>query len=225
MKNILKKFILIIMISWTFCYSVSCTSLNEGANLNDKEIQVSGNTSPEQLLVNEKNVLSKDYEPSNLTIPNIEFADGVSPEEKHIAGVIAKPLEELVRKAKDEGIILLGNSGYRSYKSQEKTLNNRVKEEGKKLAAAYVAKPGSSEHQTGLCIDMTNKDKYFVSGTKEANWLAKNCYKFGFIIRYPAGKKNITGIEYEPWHIRYVGKTAAKYIYDKRITLEEYLKK
>ncbi|MDY3207118.1 M15 family metallopeptidase, partial [Clostridium baratii] len=82
-----------------------------------------------------------------------------------------------------------------------------------------------SEHQTGLCIDITNRDKYFVKGTKEADWLAENCYKFGFIIRYPYGKKNVTGIEYEPWHVRYVGKKAAKDIYEKGITLEEYLGK
>ncbi|MDS0526288.1 M15 family metallopeptidase [Clostridium sp. SHJSY1] len=225
MKNKLKKIILIIMISWTFCYIKGCTSLNGGASSNDKDRQVSGNVNSELLLVNEKHGLSKDYEPPNLTIPKIEFADGISFEEKHIAGIIAKPLEELIKKAKDEGIILLGNSGYRSYKSQEEIFENRVKVEGKKLAVAYVAKPGFSEHQTGLCIDVTNKDKYFVNGTKEAKWLTKNCYKFGFIIRYPAGKKNITGIEYEPWHIRYVGKTAAKYIYDNEITLEEYLEK
>lgn len=219
MKNGFKKTILIIIICCTFCYIKGC------ANLNNKDIQTSGSVSPELLLVNEKHGLGKDYEPPNLTIPNIEFAGGVSLEEKHIAGVIAKPLEELVNTAKNEGIVLLGNSGYRSYKSQRETFDNRVKGEGKKLAAAYVAKPGFSEHQTGLCIDVTNKDRYFVNGTKEANWLAKNCYKFGFIIRYPAGKKSITGIEYEPWHIRYVGKNAAKYIYDNKITLEEYLDK
>ncbi|EKN36818.1 D-alanyl-D-alanine carboxypeptidase, partial [Clostridium botulinum CFSAN001627] len=130
-----------------------------------------------------------------------------------------------INTAKEEGIILLGNSGYRSYRSQKNIYKNRARSQGKELADAYVAKPGFSEHQTGLCIDITNKDRYFVQGTKEADWLAKNCYRFGFIIRYPKEKKSITNIEYEPWHIRYVGKEAAKYIYDNKITLEEYLGK
>ena len=101
--------------------------------------------------------------------------------------------------------------------------NNRVNAVGRKKAEDYVAKPGFSEHQTGLCIDVTNRDKYFVKGTEEADWIANNCYKYGFIIRYPEGKENITGISYEPWHIRYVGKEIAKQIHNKGITLEEYL--
>ena len=134
-----------------------------------------------------------------------------------------EPLEELINAAKKEGITLMGNSGYRSYSSQKILYNNRVRTEGKKSADAYVAKPGFSEHQTGLCIDITNEGRYFVEGTVEAEWLEKNCSKFGFIIRYPKYKKDITGIEYEPWHIRYVGKDVAQYIYENKITLEEYL--
>lgn len=195
-------------------------------NNKDKLVQETGSNWEENLLlVNEKHGLNKNYIPEGLDIPNIEFTDESDKEEKHVAGVIVKPLEELINKAKEDGIILLGNSGYRSYKLQEKVYISRVKSEGSKLADAYVAKPGSSEHQTGLCIDVTNEDRYLVKGTKEADWLAENCYKFGFIIRYPYGRKNITGIEYEPWHIRYVGKEAAKYIYDNGITLEEYLER
>lgn len=197
-------------------------------NLDEKDKLVNSNsihTKTEMILVNSEHSLSKDYIPEELTVPNISFAAGVEQEERHVAGIIAEPLEELVNAAKEEGIILLGNSGYRSYKSQEDTYTGRVKAEGVKTAGAYVAKPGFSEHQTGLCIDITNEGRYFVKGTKEADWLEENCYRFGFIIRYPYGKKNITGIEYEPWHIRYVGKEAAKYIYDNGITLEEYLGK
>ncbi len=197
-------------------------------SLNDKDKlvqEIGSNGETKLLLVNEKYGLNKNYIPEGLCIPDIPFSDISDDEEKHVAGVIVKPLEELINTAKEDGIILLGNSGYRSYKSQEKVYISRVKSEGRKLADAYVAKPGSSEHQTGLCIDITNEDRYFVEGTKEADWLAENCYKFGFIIRYPYGRKNITGIEYEPWHIRYVGKEAAKYIYDNGITLEEYLER
>jgi len=183
------------------------------------------NIDKELVLVNSEHGLDKYYKPESLTIPDISFASGVSQEEKHVAGIIERPLEELVDAAKKDGVILFGNSGYRSYKSQENTYSNRVKSQGEKLADAYVAKPGFSEHQTGLCIDITNQDRNLIKGTKEANWLSENCYKFGFIIRYPYGKKSITGIEYEPWHIRYVGKNAAKYIHDNEITLEEYLRK
>ncbi len=204
----------------------SVIGINSSLADKDKLVKKNGvNVIPERLLVNRENGLNKDYIPEGLSIPNISFSDNLEDEEKHVAGIIVKPLEELINTAKEEGIILLGNSGYRSYRSQKNTYKNRVKSQGKKLADAYVAKPGFSEHQTGLCIDITNKDRYFVEGTKEADWLGENCYRFGFIIRYPKGKKSITNIEYEPWHIRYVGKEAAKYIYDNKITLEEYLGK
>lgn len=236
MKSGLKKVLVLIIIICGIFYAVDFISAKP-KNINTKEkvfelkggdMSVQGknaNIVKELILVNREHGLSKDYKPEDLTIPNIEFTDEANNEEKHVAGIMVKPLENMVSEAKEEGIILLGNSAYRSYRSQTKTYNNRVKSEGQESADAYVAKPGFSEHQTGLCIDITNRDKYFAQGTKEADWLAKNCYKFGFIIRYPYGKKSVTGIEYEPWHVRYVGKKAAKDIYDKKITLEEYLGK
>lgn len=238
MKKRFKKSLLfiIIIIICGFCYMLKDTvielenssviGINSSLADKDKLVKENGvNISPERLLVNRENGLNKDYIPEGLSIPNIPFSDKSEDEEKYVAGIIVKPLEELINTAKEEGIILFGNSGYRSYSSQKNIYKNRAKYQGKKLADAYVAKPGFSEHQTGLCIDITNKDRYFVEGTKEADWLTKNCYRFGFIIRYPKGKKSITNIEYEPWHIRYVGKEAAKYIYDNKITLEEYLGK
>lgn len=164
-----------------------------------------------------------DYKPEKLVVPNIEFNDDSCNEEKKVSYEIKEPLENMINDAKSDNVVLIGNSAYRSYKSQKEVYNNRVKAVGRKKAEDYVAKPGFSEHQTGLCIDITNRDKYFVKGTEEADWLANNCYKYGFIIRYPEGKENITGISYEPWHIRYVGKEIAKQIHNKGITLEEYL--
>lgn len=236
MKSGLKKLLVFIIIICGIFYVVDFISAKP-KNINTKEkvfelkgedMSVQGkstNIAKELILVNREYGLNKYYKPEGLAIPNIEFTNEATNEEKHVAGIMAKPLEDMVNAAKEEGVILLGNSAYRSYRSQTKTYNNRVKSEGQESADAYVAKPGFSEHQTGLCIDITNRDKYFVQGTKEADWLAKNCYKFGFIIRYPYGKKSVTGIEYEPWHVRYVGKKAAKDIYDKKITLEEYLGK
>lgn len=232
----IRAFSIIVIVICIFWYVAGHTILKSahiningfGGILNDNKAAVQAanvNVSPELLLVNGEHCLSEDYTPKGLKIPDIPFSKTAENEEKHVAALIVKPLETLIDTARAEGVILLGNSGYRSYETQENTYNNRVKSQGQKLADEYVAKPGFSEHQTGLCIDITNKRKYFVQGTKEANWLAKNCYRFGFILRYPKEKKSITGIEYEPWHIRYVGKTAAKYIYDNKITLEEYLGK
>lgn len=234
MKKGFKKSLIFIMIICGFCYMLKSIELELGNSSTSgvdiglvdktnpaKESNI--NVNPERLLVNREHGLSKKYIPENLRIPNIPFTAEVYDEEKYVAEIILKPLEELIDIAKKEGIILFGNSGYRSYKLQKNTYDKRVKSKGKKLADSYVAKPGFSEHQTGLCIDVTNKDRYFVEGTKEADWLEKNAYRFGFIIRYPKGKERITNINHEPWHIRYVGKDAAKYIYDEKITLEEYL--
>lgn len=216
MKRVFKSILGFIIIVLLFLYAVDITSYNHGQEINS-------NINNILVLVNRKNGLDKNYIPKDLSIPEIPFSYGVTDEEMHVAGVMKEPLEELINAAKKEGITLMGNSGYRSYSSQKILYNNRVRTEGKKSADAYVAKAGFSEHQTGLCIDITNEGRYFVEGTVEAEWLEKNCSKFGFIIRYPKYKKDITGIEYEPWHIRYVGKDVAQYIYENKITLEEYL--
>ena len=236
MKKVIKRFIALVIIICGFWHMFDHKESNsKGADIKesvlnfskDNEVKTLENNDGDDklVLVNEEHELDKNFKPKDLTIPNITFVQGTSNEEKHVDKIIKEPLEELFNAARKDGIALLGNSGYRSYKSQENTYNDRVKSQGENIADSYVARPGSSEHQTGLCIDVTNQRQNFVKGTKEADWLDKNCYKFGFIIRYPYGKKYITGIEYEPWHIRYVGKDAAKYIHDKGITLEEYLGK
>jgi zinc D-Ala-D-Ala carboxypeptidase len=224
MRKVYKQILGIIIICgvWYITGNASIFSLNDKDNL----LKITATNGNEKiLLVNEKHGLNGNYVPEGLSIPNIPFSNGADDEEKHVAGIIITPLEELVNAAKKDKITLLGNSAYRSYKSQKNVYDDRVKSQGKKLADAYVAKPGFSEHQTGLCIDITNKKGNFTKDTIEADWLADNCHKFGFIIRYPYGKKNLTGIEYEPWHIRYVGKEAAKYIHDNGIALEDYLQK
>lgn len=234
MKSGLKKILVLIMIGCGIYYIANYISLNVydvgveeiKLNLDEEAILVNeslNNVSTELMLINKEHGVDKEYKPEDLVIPNITFVEGVSYEEKHVAGVIVTSLEELIDTAENEGIILLGNSGYRSYRTQKELYSTRKRLDGEEVADDYVAKAGFSEHQTGLCIDITNRDGYFTAGTKEAEWLAENCYRFGFIIRYPSGKKDITGVEHEPWHIRYVGRDAAKYIYDNGITLEEYL--
>ncbi|WP_196000553.1 M15 family metallopeptidase [Clostridium sp. 1001271B_151109_B4] len=213
-RNILIGIILIVGIWYLKNYS-------ENELINTKEV----NSNFSQMIVSKNYELDEEYKPNKLQKPNISFADESTKEEKLVDKVIKEPLEQLVKEAKSDGIILLGNSGYRSYNTQKKLYDMRVLSDGKEMADKYVAKAGFSEHQTGLSIDITNEERYFVKGTKEAEWLANNCYKYGFIIRYPEGKEYITGVAYEPWHIRYVGEEAAKYINDNNLTLEEYLGK
>lgn len=113
-------------------------------------------------------------------------------------------------------------SGYRSYQTQTNLYNNYVAQYGESIANTFSAKPGQSEHQTGLAFDVGSIDNNY-GNTSAGIWLAQNAHKFGFIIRYPKGKESITGYQYEPWHIRYLGTSVATDIYNKGVCLEEYL--
>ena len=129
---------------------------------------------------------------------------------------------EMQAAARLDNIELFVASGYRSYEYQVDLYNYYVKKDGKELADTYSARPGYSEHQTGLTADINSADESF-EGTKEAIWLNDNCYKYGFIVRYPKGKDEYTGYEYEPWHLRYVGKEFSNKIHEAGdISLEEY---
>ena len=125
--------------------------------------------------------------------------------------------------AKLDGISLVIKSGYRSYATQKSTYNYYVSRDGKTKADTYSARPGHSEHQTGMAVDLNTINDTF-HNTKEAKWLASNCYKYGFILRYPKGKTNETGYKYESWHFRYVGVDLATKLYNNGdwITLESY---
>lgn len=192
--------------------------------ISETSTNASVNSSKYLMLVNKKNPLGLDYEPDNLVKPNVKFLRDTSEESRYMDETAAKALEELFQVAKSENINLIGSSAYRSYKSQVRVLKDEISSKGVDYANKYVAKPGKSEHQSGLSIDVTNEARCFDKTSPEARWLANNAHRFGFILRYPEGKEDITGYNYEPWHIRYVGKDAAREIYNKNITLEEYLK-
>lgn len=128
---------------------------------------------------------------------------------------------ELQEAAKAEGYTLTSASDFRSYETQETLYNNYVARDGKEQADTFSARAGHSEHQSGYTIDVNYAGDAF-NTTPEAKWLADNCWKYGFIIRYPLGKEKETGYKYESWHIRYVGKEMAKKIYDSGLCLEEY---
>jgi len=130
--------------------------------------------------------------------------------------------EEMQAAALIDGISLFVASGFRDYDYQKELYEYYASYDGVEMADTYSARPGHSEHQTGLAADINAADKSF-EGTPEAIWLDENCYKYGFIVRFPKGKDEFTGYEYEPWHLRYVGKEFANKIHEAGgISLEEY---
>lgn len=180
------------------------------------------------ILVNKKHALPGSYIPSNLVNPNVP---SVNSSKTKMAPEAAKALEALFLKAKQDNIKLTAVSGYRSYTRQNEIFASNIKKYGSVAAAnQFSAKPGQSEHQTGLAMDISSPSVNFTltqsyAQTREGKWLKENAPQFGFILRYPKGKENITGYQFEPWHIRYVGKSAALEIAGRNITLEEYLGK
>ena len=170
------------------------------------------------ILVNKFYHLPDNYEPKDLvTLPD-DYNKGTNNKMRKEA---AEAFMKMADAALLENIILKNASAYRSYEYQVNLYDSYVNKDGKKNADIYSARPGYSEHQTGLCSDINTIDSSF-HGTDEANWLLKNSYKYGFIIRFPKNKEKITGYKYEPWHYRYVGENAAKIIYENDLTLEEY---
>ena len=170
------------------------------------------------VLVNKYHKLDTNYIPKDLQ--KVSAGSATLQKEAKIA------FDNMCKDARKENVILYGGSGYRSYNHQKNLYNNYVKQDGKSKADTYSARPGHSEHQTGLAIDIIKSSGHFVYETdKEFTWLTNNAYKYGFILRYPKGKENITGYMYEPWHYRYLGTDIAKEIYELNITYEEYVAK
>lgn len=182
---------------------------------------------PNLILVNKTHKLSSSYVPSDLRIPDVRFISYADPKVKQMKSNAASALEGLFQSAASNNITLLAVSGYRPYDYQQDVYSAKVKKDGKQEADKYVAVPGSSEHQTGLAMDLLSTEYSGLDdgfkNTKAYAWLNQNCANYGFIIRYPADKTDITKYDFEPWHLRYVGVTAAKEIMQKHITLEEYL--
>ncbi|WP_243354461.1 M15 family metallopeptidase [Bacillus litorisediminis] len=182
------------------------------------------------VMVNKSFKLPDSYRPADLVRPNVAFVFGNQQLEKALLREeAARALESLFAQAKKEGITLLAASGYRSYETQNVLFENEVKQVGYEKASMAVAYPGTSEHQTGLAMDITAASVNYILteefGNKpEGKWLANNAHKFGFILRYPLGKESITGYQYEPWHFRYVGTEMAAEIFQNKLTLEEYFK-
>ena len=175
------------------------------------------------VLVNKEFKLPDDYIPSNLEIISNEYAN----DNKYLRSEAKEAFESLSHDAKDLGYKVIAVSTYRDYDYQNRLYNEYVEEKGIGYADKCSARPGHSEHQTGLAVDVegSNNDYDEFENSIEFEWMKNNAYKYGFILRYPRGKEKITGFKYEPWHYRYVGKDAAKVIYEENITLEEYYDK
>jgi zinc D-Ala-D-Ala carboxypeptidase len=179
-------------------------------------------------LVNKQFSLPGGYTPQDLTRPNVPFSFGNQEVDKSLLRREAsKALEKMFANAQKNGIELLAVSGFRSYERQEVLFNAEVKRVGEEQAVQTVAIPGTSEHQTGLAMDISSQSVSLnltetFGETKEGKWVRDNAHRFGFILRYPKGKETITGYQYEPWHFRFVGEKSALTIYEKKLTLEEY---
>lgn len=190
-------------------------------------IQVVAKPESITVLVNKQFSLPDKYAPADLVYPDVPFTFKEKIEKRQMRKEAAGALEKMFAGAKKSGISLAGVSAYRSHATQTTLFNNYVKKDGEEKAKMYSAVPGTSEHETGLAIDVSGSDGKCAAqdcfgGTKEAEWLAKHAQEYGFIIRYPKGKESITGYQYEPWHLRYVGESIAKEIASKGITMEEY---
>lgn len=200
------------------CSSVQTTLRQASIGVSDS---AASQTAWNLLLVNETHAIPAGYSP-DLT----ELSNGVKVDSR-----IYPDLQQMFDTMRAQGIAPVVGEGYRSQEQQEQMMQEKVdalmqegysKKKAKKEAKNWVAEPGYSEHQLGLALDI-NADKSRCDNEQVYVWLAENAWQYGFILRYPEGKEKITGISYEPWHYRYVGKEAAKAIQSQGICLEEYL--
>ena len=171
-------------------------------------------------LVNKYNYLRDDFVPNNL----VEMTTPYSKEGIYLVEEARDNFYKLVDKAKEEGLTIRAISAYRGYTYQKRLYDKYVEADGVNKADTYSARPGFSDHQTGLAIDVDNTTSSFenFTNTKEYQWMLDNSYKYGFILRYPSGKESITTYQFESWHYRYVGLKLAKKIKASNLTFDEY---
>ena len=180
-------------------------------------------------LINRDHRLSRDEVPYVLALPQVEPSRAEKLKEIYLLPEAAEALEALFEEAARAGYTLYAVSGYRSYALQASLYRAKVSAVGERRAGLLVAQPGTSEHQTGLAMDIngrTTLSQGLVEAfghSPEGIWVANQAHRFGFIIRYPLEKTDVTGYSWEPWHLRYVGVGHATAIYVMDVTLEEYV--
>lgn len=180
------------------------------------------------VLINKENAVDASYVPEDLKTVSY-YAKDRSAAGRSMRQEACDAFNALSEGAAAEGYTIVVTTAYRSYDFQASLYNSYVKAHGQAEADTFSAQPGKSEHQSGLSADVSSPSVNYqltrdYIDTEEGRWLNDNAWKYGFIIRFPEGKEDITGYIYEPWHIRYVGKDIAKFIYDHQLTLEEFIR-
>ena len=181
---------------------------------------------PLLLLVSRAHPLAEDYAPELTQLHDWPYS---------IAAIAYEPLRQMLAAGRAEGLSFTVASAYRSTDSQRQLFDEDVEarvsegmteDEAREETARWTMPPGCSEHETGLAVDIVATDNQRLDDTQEQTpetiWLHENCWRFGFILRYPAGKEDVTGIDYESWHYRYVGIEAARYLTEQQLTLDEF---
>lgn len=194
-----------------------------------EDVKIVQNFDDYTLLVNKYSALPDGYKPDDL-VPMVNACiygkdyscSGIL---KEVRKVAADAWEEFCKAASEQGLELRAVGAFRTYDYQKNLFNYYNNLKGKDYAEKYYAKPGQSEHNSGLAIDLTFNDNiyYQIEGKEGYEWIIQNMHKYGFILRYPKDKTDITLYGYESWHLRYVGKEVAQIIYENNLTLEEYL--
>jgi len=225
MKNHKHKIRYFKMMITAFTMTISlffiCSCLNTKANTFSQNIHNTGSQEWNLILVNYNHPIPKNYD-----IELTELSNG-----RRVDSRMYPYLQKMFDQMRSEGIYPIVGEGYRTADEQEQMMKDKIeayinegysKKTAKKLAKTIVAAVGTSEHQLGLAVDI-NADKTLSTNDDVYTWLADHAYQYGFILRYPADKTKLTGIGYEPWHYRYVGKNAAKEIFTQGLCLEEYI--
>ena len=173
-----------------------------------------------KILVNKYYYLEENYEPKDLEEISNQYAlDGMK-----MVKEAKEAFEKMAKDAKKENLKIVAMSSYRSYEYQVDLYNRYAKTDGKEKADTYSGRPGHSEHQTGLAVDVYNEKETYTNfeKTKEYEWMQEHAHEYGFILRFPKEKEEETGYHFESWHYRYVGIEIAKYIHENKISFEEY---
>lgn len=178
-------------------------------------------------IINKTRPLPNGFKPEDLVVPNTRLRLARTAEQMQLRQEPAEYLAELIAAAKAAGYELALSSGYRSEALQKQFYDSYVVKDGVAGADTYSARPGFSEHQTGLAVDLGRVDQkcqleICFGETAEGKWLEAHAHEYGFVVRYHKGKDAITGYQYEPWHLRYVGRELAAEMKDNGLTLEEF---
>ncbi len=178
------------------------------------------------VLANKANYFPEDFVPIGLVAPKSRYAGGG--DRNKLRDIAADALDDMVKAAAESSCDIQSVSAYRSIAYQKDLFNYYAQRDGVEKANKYSSKPGYSEHHTGLCVDLSSPSMGFgldqsYGDTPEGKWLEENAAEYGFVIRYPKDKENITGYTYEPWHLRYLGIPLARYLKQNNLCYEEFL--